>query len=155
MCDDLQRMSWCVAGIVIAINGYVLVDFFLSQVQGFIYGILVCFVAASYTAFLVYLILRSTTLPRFHGFNFLHWNFKIRIICNGTSCAVNLNVYRFRSVIFNFESVVFNCKFITTKEGVIRDEIRSYHTLSALNLFMSHQYLKILLSWVEVKMRKI
>ncbi|KAG6400329.1 hypothetical protein SASPL_137155 [Salvia splendens] len=68
----IERMSWCVAGIVIAINGYVLVDFFLSQVHGFIYGILVCFVAASYTAFLVYLILRSTTLPRFHGFSFLH-----------------------------------------------------------------------------------
>ena len=151
MCDDLQRMSWGVAGIVIAINGYVLVDFFMSQVHGFIYGMLVCFVAASYTAFLVYLIIRSTTLSRFHGFTFLPWKFKIRIICNGCK----LNVYRFRSVIFILERVFFNCKFITTKEAVSRDEIRSYHSLSALNFFMSHRYLKIILSWVEVKMRRI
>ncbi|XP_057794374.1 metal transporter Nramp3.1-like [Salvia miltiorrhiza] len=69
----IERISWCVAGIVIAINGYVLVDFFISQVHGFMYGTLVCLVAASYTAFLFYLILRRTLLitPRFHGFHFL------------------------------------------------------------------------------------
>ncbi|KAL8494531.1 hypothetical protein ACS0TY_025370 [Phlomoides rotata] len=55
----VERISWGVAAIVIVINGYVLVDFFMSEVHGFVFGSVVCLVAASYIAFLVYLI--------FHG----------------------------------------------------------------------------------------
>lgn len=65
------------AGVVIAINGYVLVDFFISEVHGLVYGGVVCVVAASYTAFLFYLIFRGTLFMscfgkmRSHGFSYV------------------------------------------------------------------------------------
>lgn len=77
MRDLLQRISWGVAGIVIVINGYVLVDFFMSEVHGFVFGSVVCVVAASYIAFLVYLIFRGNGFfscfgkSRSHGFAYI------------------------------------------------------------------------------------
>ncbi|KAK6160639.1 hypothetical protein DH2020_004020 [Rehmannia glutinosa] len=37
----LERISWGVAALVILINGYVLVDFFISEVHGLLFGIVV------------------------------------------------------------------------------------------------------------------
>ncbi|KAL0294178.1 UNVERIFIED_CONTAM: Metal transporter Nramp2 [Sesamum angustifolium] len=71
----LERISWGVATVVILINGYVLVDFFRSEVHGWLFGIVVCLVATSYVAFLFYLIFRGNSLiiswfgrSRFDGF---------------------------------------------------------------------------------------
>ncbi|KAH6796118.1 hypothetical protein C2S51_037104 [Perilla frutescens var. frutescens] len=73
----IERLSWSVAAVVIAINGYVLVDFFISEVHGLMYATVVCLVAAFYTAFLFYLIFRGTLLmscfdkARSHGFSYI------------------------------------------------------------------------------------
>lgn len=56
---NVQRLSWAVALLVILINGYVLVDFFRSEVKGWLYGIVSCFMAVAYVAFLLYLIFRG------------------------------------------------------------------------------------------------
>ena len=47
---------WIVAALVTAINGYVLVDFFSSEVKGLVFGTLVCSVIVAYAAFILYLI---------------------------------------------------------------------------------------------------
>ncbi|KAL3840454.1 hypothetical protein ACJIZ3_025045 [Penstemon smallii] len=62
---SLERLSWAVAVLVIVINGYVLVDFFMSEVHGLMIGIVVCLVAASYIAFIFYLIFRGSSLVSF------------------------------------------------------------------------------------------
>ncbi|KAL2232648.1 metal transporter Nramp2 [Sesamum indicum] len=74
----LERISWGVATVVILINGYVLVDFFRSEVHGWLFGIVVCLIAASYVAFLFYLIFRGNSLiiswfgrSRFDGFAYI------------------------------------------------------------------------------------
>lgn len=58
----LQRIVWTVAALVIVINGYVLLDFFISKVKGVLMGILVCAVSAAYMAFIFYLISYGTHL---------------------------------------------------------------------------------------------
>ncbi|KAL6572490.1 Natural resistance-associated macrophage protein 2 [Orobanche minor] len=55
----VERISWGVAALVILVNGYVLVDFFISEVHGLLLGMVVCLVALSYVSLLFYLILRG------------------------------------------------------------------------------------------------
>ncbi|KAG8377510.1 hypothetical protein BUALT_Bualt08G0040400 [Buddleja alternifolia] len=55
----VEWISWGVAAVVIAINGYVLVDFFISEVHGWLFGIIVSIGAASYVAYIFYLIFRG------------------------------------------------------------------------------------------------
>ncbi|XP_022868240.1 metal transporter Nramp2-like [Olea europaea var. sylvestris] len=55
----LERVAWTVAGLVIVINGYLLLDFFLSEVNGLLFGFLVCAGTAAYVSFIVYLISHS------------------------------------------------------------------------------------------------
>ncbi|GFP89872.1 metal transporter nramp2, partial [Phtheirospermum japonicum] len=58
----LERISWCVAALVILVNGYVLVDFFRSEVEGLVFGIVTCLVAVSYVSLLFYLIFRGNRI---------------------------------------------------------------------------------------------
>ncbi|CAA7048017.1 unnamed protein product [Microthlaspi erraticum] len=58
----LQRIAWTVAALVMIINGYLLLDFFVSEVDGFMFGVAVCVWTAAYIAFIVYLISHSNFL---------------------------------------------------------------------------------------------
>lgn len=49
-------IMWIVAALVTVINGYVLLEFFSSEVKGMVFGILVCSVIVAYAAFILYLI---------------------------------------------------------------------------------------------------
>ncbi|KAL4559602.1 hypothetical protein LXL04_031745 [Taraxacum kok-saghyz] len=51
-----KMVVWFVAGVVIVINGCVLLQFFVSQVDGFMIGFLVCVVNTVYGSFIWYLI---------------------------------------------------------------------------------------------------
>ncbi|XP_073126924.1 metal transporter Nramp2-like [Henckelia pumila] len=64
---SLERTAWVVAALVIAINGYILVDFFISEVHGLLFGIAVCVVASLYVAFIAYLLFRGTKLVSCFG----------------------------------------------------------------------------------------
>ncbi|KAI4388637.1 hypothetical protein MLD38_000949 [Melastoma candidum] len=55
----LQRAAWAVAALVIVINGYLLFDFFMSEVKGILFGSAVCACAAAYIAFIMYLMSRD------------------------------------------------------------------------------------------------
>lgn len=55
----LKTISWLVAILVIMINGYLILDFFSSEVRGLLFGSVVCVFAAAYALFIVYLIWRS------------------------------------------------------------------------------------------------
>ncbi|XP_058786167.1 metal transporter Nramp2-like [Vicia villosa] len=59
----LERVAWTVAALIIVINGYLLVDFFLSEVNGLLFGFVACSCTVLYIAFIVYLISRSGALP--------------------------------------------------------------------------------------------
>ncbi|KAE8690364.1 Metal transporter Nramp5 [Hibiscus syriacus] len=59
----LQRLAWTVAALVIVINGYLLFDFFVSEVKGLLFGLLICIWTAAYMAFIVYLVIRGDALP--------------------------------------------------------------------------------------------
>ncbi|CAI8599300.1 unnamed protein product [Vicia faba] len=59
----LQRVAWTVAALIIVINGYLLVDFFVSEVNGVLFGFVACSCTVLYIAFLVYLISQSGALP--------------------------------------------------------------------------------------------
>ncbi|KAL6995425.1 Natural resistance-associated macrophage protein 2 [Sarracenia purpurea var. burkii] len=52
----LEKVVWTVAALVMAINGYVLLDFFHSEVNGLLVGFLVSMGIAAYGAFIIYLI---------------------------------------------------------------------------------------------------
>lgn len=58
----LQRVSWTVAALVIVINGYLLLDFFVSEVNGLLFGSLVCIATAAYVTFIIYLVTRDGSL---------------------------------------------------------------------------------------------
>ena len=49
-------MAWSVAVLVIMVYGYMLLDFFLSEVKGLLFGFLVCIGFAAWVAFIVYLV---------------------------------------------------------------------------------------------------
>ncbi|CAI9115919.1 OLC1v1016932C1 [Oldenlandia corymbosa var. corymbosa] len=55
----MRRMVWTVAGMVIMINGYVLLEFFKSEVRGLVYGLIACIGTLAYYAFILYLISRG------------------------------------------------------------------------------------------------
>ncbi|RID40522.1 hypothetical protein BRARA_J00558 [Brassica rapa] len=59
----LQRIAWTVAALVMIINGYLLLDFFVSEVNGFLFGVTVCVWTTAYVAFIVYLISHSNFIP--------------------------------------------------------------------------------------------
>ncbi|XP_057469314.1 metal transporter Nramp2-like [Actinidia eriantha] len=59
----LERVAWIVAALVIVINGYLLLDFFISEVNGLLFGFIVCTATAAYVAFIIYLISHSGGLP--------------------------------------------------------------------------------------------
>ena len=61
-------VSWLVAALVIVINGYLLLDFFSSEVQGWLFGSLVSGFTAAYVAFIIYLISRGITFSNWFGF---------------------------------------------------------------------------------------
>lgn len=44
------------AALVIVINGYLMLEFFKSEVNGVLFGAIVCAFAALYVAFIVYLV---------------------------------------------------------------------------------------------------
>ncbi|EPS64159.1 hypothetical protein M569_10616, partial [Genlisea aurea] len=55
----LRRVAWAVAVLVIVINGYLLLNFFFSEVKGVLMGFGVCIGTAMYAAFLIYLVRHS------------------------------------------------------------------------------------------------
>lgn len=59
----LERVAWTVAALIIVINGYLLVDFFLSEVSSVLFGFVACSCTVAYIAFIVYLISQSGALP--------------------------------------------------------------------------------------------
>ncbi|KAJ7950918.1 Metal transporter [Quillaja saponaria] len=58
----MQGMASIVVSLVIVINGYVLLDFFLNEVNGLLFGVVVCTCSAAYLAFLAYLVSHSGAL---------------------------------------------------------------------------------------------
>lgn len=56
-------MAWTVAVLIIVINGYLLVDFFVSEVNGLLLGFVACSCTVAYVAFIVYLVSLSGALP--------------------------------------------------------------------------------------------
>lgn len=54
-------VAWLVAGLVIVINGYLLVDFFSSEVNGVLFSTAVSVFTAAYVAFIAYLVSRGVT----------------------------------------------------------------------------------------------
>ncbi|PRQ48119.1 putative NRAMP family protein [Rosa chinensis] len=60
----LKMVAWLVAALVMVINGYLLVDFFSNEVNGVLFGCVVCAFTAGYAAFIVYLVFKGITFPR-------------------------------------------------------------------------------------------
>lgn len=63
----LKTASWLVAALVIVINGYLLLEFFSSEVSGLVFSSAVFAFTAAYIAFIIYLILRGTTFSNWFG----------------------------------------------------------------------------------------
>ncbi|KAL1310437.1 metal transporter Nramp2 [Arachis ipaensis] len=59
----LERVAWTIAALIMVINGYLLLDFFLSEVKGLLLGFVVCSCTAAYVAFIAYLVSQSGALP--------------------------------------------------------------------------------------------
>ncbi|CAJ1973442.1 unnamed protein product [Sphenostylis stenocarpa] len=59
----LERVAWTIAGLIIVINGYLLLDFFIAEVNGILLGLLACSGTTAYIAFIVYLVSQSGILP--------------------------------------------------------------------------------------------
>uniref|UniRef100_M8C9A8 Metal transporter Nramp2 n=1 Tax=Aegilops tauschii TaxID=37682 RepID=M8C9A8_AEGTA len=58
----MQAVTWTVAALLITINGYLLLDFFSSEIRGPLYGSLLCVAVLAYASFILYLILRGTEI---------------------------------------------------------------------------------------------
>lgn len=54
-------VSWLVAALVIVINGYLLLEFFSSEVTGVLFTSVVFAITVAYLAFVLYLVFRSDT----------------------------------------------------------------------------------------------
>ncbi|KAL1329104.1 metal transporter Nramp2 [Arachis hypogaea] len=52
----VERVSWCVAVLVIMVYGYMLLGFFLSEVKGLLFGFLVCIGFVAWISFIAYLV---------------------------------------------------------------------------------------------------
>ncbi|KAI4354061.1 hypothetical protein L6164_002961 [Bauhinia variegata] len=59
----VERVAWSVAVLVILVYGYMLLEFFLSEVNGLLYGLLVCIGAAAWLSFIAYLVKHSGAFP--------------------------------------------------------------------------------------------
>ncbi|KAL1200926.1 Metal transporter Nramp2 [Cardamine amara subsp. amara] len=59
----LQRIAWTVAALVMIINGYLLLDFFVSEVNGIMFGVTVSVWTTAYITFIIYLISHSNFIP--------------------------------------------------------------------------------------------
>lgn len=57
----MQTVSWLVAALVIVINGYLLVDFFSSEVKGLALTSTIAVATTGYVVFIVYLVSRGFT----------------------------------------------------------------------------------------------
>ncbi|XP_022775140.1 metal transporter Nramp3-like [Durio zibethinus] len=58
----LKTVSWLVAALVIVINGYLLLDFFSSEVSGVMFTSIVSAFTGAYLAFIIYLVSQGFTL---------------------------------------------------------------------------------------------
>nr|GEV19766.1 metal transporter Nramp2-like [Tanacetum cinerariifolium] len=58
--QTMKMIAWFVAGLVIMVNGCVLIQFFISEVKGFTIGLMVCILNTAYIAFIWYLIVHET-----------------------------------------------------------------------------------------------
>lgn len=63
----MQMISWLVAGLVIVINGYLLVDFFSNEAKGVIFITGISIFTGAYVAFIVYLASRGITFASWWG----------------------------------------------------------------------------------------
>lgn len=59
----LEKIAWSVAALVMVINGYLLLDFFVAEVKGFLLGSLAITCTAAYAVFILYLINHGDRLP--------------------------------------------------------------------------------------------
>lgn len=59
----LERIAWSVAGLVMVINGYLLLDFFVAEVNGFFFGFVAITGTSAYVVFILYLINHGDCLP--------------------------------------------------------------------------------------------
>ncbi|QCE02616.1 metal transporter Nramp2-like [Vigna unguiculata] len=59
----VEKVAWSVAVLVILVYGYMLLDFFLDEVDGVLFGFLVCLGAAAWISFIVYLVQHSGAIP--------------------------------------------------------------------------------------------
>ncbi|CAK7347474.1 unnamed protein product [Dovyalis caffra] len=57
----LERLAWTVVVLVMLINGYLLIDFFVSEVKGLLLGFLIGSGMVAYVAFIIYLVSRCGT----------------------------------------------------------------------------------------------
>ncbi|CAL9761096.1 unnamed protein product [Musa acuminata subsp. burmannicoides] len=58
----IQAVTWIVAALLLIINGYLLLEFFSSEIHGLLFGLVVCVIIVIYMAFIAYLILRGRDL---------------------------------------------------------------------------------------------
>lgn len=58
----LQTVAWLVAGLVILINGYLLLDFYTEEVRGVLFGSVACAFTVAYITFVAYLVLRGISV---------------------------------------------------------------------------------------------
>lgn len=54
-------VAWLVAALVIVINGYLLLNFFSSEVTGVMFTTFVCAFTGAYVGFIIYLVSRDIT----------------------------------------------------------------------------------------------
>ncbi|CAK9155397.1 unnamed protein product [Ilex paraguariensis] len=59
----MKGTMWTVATLVVLINGYVLLNFFVSEVNGLLFGFVLCLGTSAYVAFIIYLITRGRGQP--------------------------------------------------------------------------------------------
>ncbi|KMT19135.1 hypothetical protein BVRB_1g015320 isoform A [Beta vulgaris subsp. vulgaris] len=57
------EVAWIVLAVVMVINIYVLLDFFMNIVDGLLLGVIFCIISAAYIAFIIYLIARDGFFP--------------------------------------------------------------------------------------------
>ncbi|XP_021759474.1 metal transporter Nramp2-like [Chenopodium quinoa] len=59
----LEKVAWTVLAVVMMINIYVLLDFFINTIDGLFLGVLFCILSAAYIGFIIYLISRDGFFP--------------------------------------------------------------------------------------------
>ncbi|XP_041000665.1 metal transporter Nramp3-like [Juglans microcarpa x Juglans regia] len=62
----LKMAAWLVAALVIVINGYLLLDFFSSEVNGVLFGSIVAAFTAAYIGFIIYLVSWGVKFSSWH-----------------------------------------------------------------------------------------